>query len=74
MQSIHLRIAVIAQQHEAARDHFDTRASLTLDGKTQWFSITYLMRVDPSLMLLRASLLTSLDADDRYVQCLLLPP
>ena len=47
MRSTHPRIAVIVQQHEAARDRFDTRAPLTLDGKTQWFSITYLMRVDP---------------------------
>ena len=72
MQSIRLRIFANAQQHEAARDHFDTRALLTLVGKTQWFSITYLMHVSLSLTMLRASLQTNLDVHDRYEQYLLL--
>ena len=72
MQSTRLRISVDALQREAARDHSDTRASLTLVGKTQWFSITYLMHVSLSLTLLRASLQTNLDVHDRYEQYLLL--
>ena len=73
MQSIHPRIAANALQHGVARDRFGNPALVALDGKTQLFSITYLMHVDPSLMLLRAPPPINLDVDDRYGQYPQLP-
>ena len=70
MRSTRPRIVANALQHEAAQDRYDTHALLALDGKTQSFSITYLMHVDRLPKLLHEPLPTNLDEGDRFVQYL----